>query len=320
MPHSGQLLCFFFPPPAIQHSLRAVMYPAPIEAYFAPRTIDEALRCLAEAGGDAAFVAGGMSLMQAMKARLAAPRALIDLNGVEELSGLARGPRSLTVRPMTRYREIAATSALHGALQALGDAAARVGDRQVRNAGTIGGSLCWNYVASCMPNACLCLDATLVLASLAGGARSVPIGEFLVGPLETARRDDELLIEIVFPASIRRGIGSAYRKYGGAVDGLPVVGIAAQVEVDEAGLCAHARFSVGGILPTARAFEGVDEILRGRPGTLADFAEAAAAAADAIETQSDRLASAHYRKVLIRTLGRDVLAEAHARASNGTGS
>ena len=290
------------------------MYPAPIEAYFAPRTIDEALRCLAEAGDGAMFIAGGMSLMQAMKARLAAPHALIDLNEVEELGGLAKGPRGATVRPMTRYRELAATSGLHGALQAICDAAATVGDRQVRNAGTIGGSLCWNYVASCMPNVCLCLDATLVLASLEGGERAVPIDDFLIGPLETARRDDELLIEINFPTAKYRGVGSAYRKYGGTVDGLPIVGIAAFIEVDEEGLCTDARFSVGGILPTARRFEAVRDILCGRPGTPESFAEAARAAADAIETQTDHLASANYRKVLIRTLGRDVLAEAHARA------
>ena len=197
------------------------MYPAPIEAYFAPKTIEEALGCLAEAGDGAMFIAGGMSLMQAMKARRLAPRALIDLNEVEELSGLAKGPRGVTVRPLTRYRELTATSALHGALQAIGDAAATVGDRQVRNAGTIGGSLCWNYVASCMPNVCLCLDATLVLASLDGGERTVPIEEFLVGPLETARRDDELLIEINFPSSKHYGVGSAYKKYGATVDGLP---------------------------------------------------------------------------------------------------
>ncbi|MDE0202833.1 MAG: xanthine dehydrogenase family protein subunit M [Rhodospirillaceae bacterium] len=291
------------------------MYPAPIEAYFAPTTIDEALECLAEAGDDAVFIAGGMSLMQAMKARLVTPRALIDLNEVEELSGLARGPRGVTVRPLTRYRELAATSALHGALQAIGDAAATVGDRQVRNAGTIGGSLCWNYVASCMPNVCLCLDATLVLASLAGGERTVPIEEFLIGPLETARQDDELLVEIEFPPAPYSGVGSAYRKYGATVDGLPIVGIAAKVDVDEAGRCTDARFSVGGILPTAQRFDGVDDVLRGRPGTPETFAEAASAAAEAIETQTDTLASAHYRKVLIRTLGRDVLAEAHARAT-----
>ena len=290
------------------------MYPAPIEAYFAPKTIEEALRHRADAGDDAVFIAGGMSLMQAMKARLMAPRALIDLNEVEELSGLARGPRGVTVRPLTRYRELARTTALRGALQAIGDAAATVGDRQVRNAGTIGGSLCWNYVASCMPNVCLCLDATLVLTSLAGGEREVPIDEFLIGPLETALRDDELLIEINFPRSNDRGTGGAYRKIGATVDGLPIVGITALIEADGAGVCTHARFSVGGVLPTAQRFDGVREILRGRPGTDAAFAEAARAAADAIETQTDHLASAHYREVLIRTLGREVLAEAHARA------
>ena len=293
------------------------MYPAPIEAYFAPRTIDGALQCRAEAGDDAMFIAGGMSLMQAMKARLATPRALIDLNEVEELSGLAKGPRGVTVRPLTRYRELAITTALHGALQAIGDAASTVGDRQVRNAGTIGGSLCWNYVASCMPNVCLCLDATLVLASLEGGERGVPIDEFLIGPLETARRDDELLVEINFPASKVHGVGSAYKKYGGTVDGLPIVGIAALIEVDETGLCTDARFSVGGILPTAQRFDGVGDALLGRPATPEAFAETASAAADAIETQADHLASAHYRKVLIRTLGRNVLAEAHARATGG---
>ena len=293
------------------------MYPAPIEAYFTPRTIEEALQCRAEVGDDATFIAGGMSLMQAMKARMVTPPALIDLNEVEELSGLAKGPRSVTVRPMTRYRELAVTTALHGALQAIGDAASTVGDRQVRNAGTIGGSLCWNYVASCMPNVCLCLDATLVLASLEDGERSVSIEEFLIGPLETARRDDELLVEINFPASKVHGVGSAYKKYGGTVDGLPIVGVAALIEVDAAGNCTDARFSVGGILPTARRFDGVGDVLCDRPGTPAAFAEAASAAADAIETQTDHLASAHYRKVLIRTLGREVLAEAHARATGG---
>ena len=290
------------------------MYPAPIEAYFAPKTIEEALQHRADAGDGAAFIAGGMSLMQAMKARLAAPCALIDLNEVEELSGLARGPRGVTVRPLTRYRELAVTSALHGALQAIGDAAATVGDRQVRNAGTVGGSLCWNDVASCMPNACLCLDATLILTSLAGGERTVPIDEFLIGPLETALRDDELLMEINFPPSKYRGVGSAYRKLCATVDGLPIVGIAALIDVDESGVCTDARFSVGGVLPTAQRFRGVRALLCGRPGTRETFAEAASAAADAIETQTDLLASAHYRKVLIRTLGRDVLAEAYARA------
>ena len=299
------------------------MEPAPIEAFYAPKTIDEALECLAEAG--AAFLAGGTSLMPARScvnegARPVAPRALIDLNEVEELSGLARGPRGLTVRPMTRYRALAATSGLHGALQAVGDAAAALGDRQLRNAATIGGGLCGNAVASCMPAVCLCLGATLVLASAAGGTRAVPIDAFLTGPGETARRDDELLVEIVFPPLKYRGVGSAYRKHGVTLDGVtpggpPVVGVAAAVEIDEAGRCTGARFAVGGIAPTARRFDEIDDLLRGRPGGRAAFAEAAAAAADAIEAQSDAAASAARRKALIRTLGRDALAAACARAA-----
>ena len=101
------------------------------------------------------------------------------------------------------------------------------------------------------------------------------------------------------------------------MDGLPIVGIAASIQVDEAGLCSDVRFSVGGVLPTAQRFDGVRELLRGRPGTPAAFAEAARAAADAIETQSDHLATARYRKVLVRTLGRDVLAAAYTRALGG---
>lgn len=290
------------------------MEPAPIEAYYAPKTIDEALACRARAGDGAAFLAGGTSLMPAVNARLAAPRAVIDLNEVEELSGLARGPRGLTVRPMTRCRALAASSGLHGALQAIGDAAAALGDRQLRNAATIGGGLCRDAVASCMPAVCLCLGATLVFAPAAGGARAVPIDAFLAGPHATARRDGALLVEIVFPPPQYRGVGSAYRKHGATPDGPPVVGVAAAVAVDAAGRCTGASFAVGGLAPTARRFDGIDALLRGRPGTRTAFADAAAAAADAIEAQSDAAASAARRKALIRTLGRDALAAAHARA------
>ena len=291
------------------------MYPAPIEDYAAPRTVEEALRCRAGMGDGAAFIAGGLSLMQAMRARETAPRALIDLNGVEELRGIAKGPRTVTVRPMTRYRALAATTGLHGALMAITDAAATLGDRQVRNAGTIGGNLCWNDTASCMPAVCLCLDATLVLASPAKGERTLPVAAFLAGPRATALAHDELLVEIAFPAGPPDRAGSAYAKCAATADGPPIVGIAAAIEVDGDGRCTAARFSVGGTLPGAQAFDGVREILRGRRGTQKVFAEAAAAAAEAIETQSDRLAGAGYRRVLIRTLGRDVLATAHARAT-----
>jgi carbon-monoxide dehydrogenase medium subunit len=293
------------------------MYPAPIEIYERPATIAEAIEAMGAAGEDTVFIAGGMSLMQAVKARLVQPRGMIDLNDIEELEGLSKGPRGVAIRAMTRYRNLMKVSALHGAHQAITDAASTVGDRQVRNAGTIGGSLCWNYVASCMPTAVLCLGAELELHSPSGGERRVAITDFLLGPLETARDDQELLVEIHLPkASLNAA--SAYKKYGGTVDGLPIIGVAAYVEVDDEGRCTDARLAVGGILPCAQRFDGIADVLRGRPGDEKNLSDAAAAAADAIETQSDHWASAHYRKVLIRTLGRTVLTRAHRRAHEKT--
>ncbi len=127
------------------------MYPAVIEDYVAPTTIDGALKALAEHGEGAHFIAGGQSLMQAVKARLIRPTCLVDLQHVAELRGIAVDGTGVRIGAMTRYREVAADGRLDGAYQALRDAASHVGDRQVRNRGTLGGSLCWNFIAACMP-------------------------------------------------------------------------------------------------------------------------------------------------------------------------
>ena len=116
------------------------MYPAPIENYLAPETVQEALQALgAQAAGEAQFIAGGQSLMQAIKSRLISPRTLIDLQHVVELKGVSAGANGVRLGAMTRYRDIAAEERLNGAYEALRDAASHVGDRQVRNRGTIGG-------------------------------------------------------------------------------------------------------------------------------------------------------------------------------------
>ena len=137
------------------------MYPAPIARYERPATIAEALEAMAGAGEGALYLAGGTAAMPAVNARALRPCALVDLGGVEELDGIAKGPRGVAIRPMTRLRNLAGVSALHGAHQAITDAAATMGDRQVRNAGTIGGGLFWKGGAACMATAALCLDAVL---------------------------------------------------------------------------------------------------------------------------------------------------------------
>ncbi len=296
------------------------MYPAPIDEYFSPATVEEALKLVAERPGDAHFIAGGQSLMQAIKSRLVQPRCLIDLNNVAELREISVGGEGVRIGAMVRYRDIAADERLNGAYQAVRDAASTVGDRQVRNRGTIGGSLCWNYLAACMPPASIGVGAQIELVSSEGGSRSMAAEDFLGGPLETAREENEVLVAVTLPPAPQNA-GSAYRKWGLLTDALPVIGIATRVELDGGGACSGARFAVGGLATGPRRSAAAEDALAGKTADDADGLGAAAdAAAAEIETQSDMWAGAAYRKQLIRALGREVLTEAFARAGSGSRS
>ena len=289
------------------------MYPAPIDEYVRPATVADALAALGRYDdGDAAFIAGGQSLMQAVKARLVRPRCLIDLQAVSGLSGIDVGADGVRIGPMTRYAEIAGDERLDGACAALRDAAERVGDRQVRNRGTIGGSLCWNYVAACMPPTAIGLGAQLELTAAGGGTRTLAAEDFLGGPLETAREENEILTAIDIPAA--GNAGSAYKKWGLVTDALPVIGVCVSLTVAE-GRCASARVAVGGLAdgPT-RSAAGEAALTGVAAGDGDGIAAAMDAAAAEIETQADLWADSDYRKQLIRSLGAEVTATAFARA------
>ena len=288
------------------------MYPAVIEDYLRPTTVAEALAALAKYGsGEAIFIAGGQSLMQAIKSRMARPRCLIDLQSVAELKGIKRA-NGLTLGAYTRYVEIAEDTSIPAAYAALRDAAQRVGDRQVRNRGTIGGSCCWNYVASCMPAVVLALDGTLHLQAANGKTRQVGVDDFLIAPFETARADDEILTAISFKDAPRTG--SAYKKWGLVTDALPVVGVCVNVTIDAAGKCTAARVSLSGLSAGAQRAPAGEAALVGSAGDLAAIDKACAAIAAAADAQSDKWADTAYRLQLIRTLGREVATTAFARA------
>ncbi len=293
------------------------MYPAPIDEYVRPATVSDALAALGRYDeGDAVFVAGGQSLMQAVKARLVRPRCLIDLQAVDGLSGIDAGADGLRIGPMTRYVEIAGHGGLGGAYGALGDAASHVGDRQVRNRGTIGGSLCWNYVAACMPPVAIGLGATLELTAADGSTRSLAAEEFLGGPLETAREENEILTAITIPAAAGNA-GSAYKKWGLVTDALPVIGVCVSLAVAD-GRCAAARVAVGGLATGPQRASAAEAALAGTAaGDAAAIGAAMEAAAAEIETQHDLWADSDYRKQLIRSLGAEVAGSAFARATGG---
>jgi carbon-monoxide dehydrogenase medium subunit len=252
--------------------------------------------------------------MQAVKARLINPECLVDLQAVDELKGISSDGQGVKIGPMTRYVEIAGDERLRGAYQALIDAASHVGDRQVRNRGTIGGSVCWNYIAACMPPTVLGLGATLQLGGN-GGRREVAADDFFKGPLETARRDDEILLSINLPPAANKA-GSAYKKWGLVRDALPVIGVCAYVELDKDGACSQARVAVGGLESGPRRAKAAESVLQGKKASDGAAIRAAmAAAADEIDTQGDLWADAEYRKQLIRTLGEDVVQTALTRAA-----
>jgi aerobic carbon-monoxide dehydrogenase medium subunit len=216
---------------------------------------------------------------------------------------------------MTRYVELAAEERLAPAYGALIDAARHVGDRQVRNRGTIGGSVCWNYIAACMPAVALTLDATMNLVSGSGGQRSLPAREFIGAPLETARRDDELLVSLQLPAPPKNA-GSGYRKWSLLSDGLPVIGACVYVETDSSGRCARARVGFGGLASGPKRSPAAEAKLVGCGPEDADaLGGAMAAAAEELETQGDLWADPAYRSNLIRTLGTEMAATALRRAT-----
>ncbi len=292
------------------------MYPAPIDDYVRPESVEDALAALSGCEeGDAVFVAGGQSLMQAVKSRLLRPKRLIDLQAIGALSGVEAGADGVRIGPTTRYVAIAGDTRLDGAYEALRDAAGHVGDRQVRNLGTVGGSLCWNYVAACMPPTVIALDATLTLRSAGSGERQIAAEDFIGGPLETARSEDEILTAIALPPA-KPNAGSAYKKWGLVADALPVIGACVYAEVQD-GRCSSARVAVGGLATGPRRSAAAEAALAGvAPGDSAGIAAAMEAAADEIETQEDLWADSAYREQLIRSLGAEVAAAALARAAN----
>src|SRR5436309_2761461 len=201
------------------------MYPAQFE-YFRPTTIDEAVKLLAQHGEDAKLLAGGHSLIPAMKLRLARPKAVVDLGRISNLSYIREANGRLAIGAMTTHGEIGASSLLRSRCPLLPETASHIGDMQVRNKGTIGGSLAHADPAADWPAAILALDAELEIVG-PRGPRTVPAARFFVDLLQTAIGAGEILSEIRVPAT-RRSV--AYVKTEQKASGFALTGVAAVID------------------------------------------------------------------------------------------
>ena len=293
------------------------MKPAPFD-YFTPATLDEALALLAEHGADAKPLAGGQSLIPAMNFRLARPAALVDLNRIGELSYIrserdGRGGGATAIGAMTRQRAVERSEVVARAAPLLAEAMPSIAHPQIRNRGTVGGSIAHADPSAELPAVMLALEARFRTRS-ATGERSVPASEFFKGLLETALQPGELLVEIAVPPLLPRS-GTAFLELARRHGDYALVGVAAVVTLDARGRCTAARITFlsvgdGPVLATeaGKTLAGQtpsEELLR---------AAADAAATRDVDPPSDIHASAAYRRQLVAVLTRRALARAFERA------
>ncbi len=289
------------------------MKPAPF-AYFAPHNLDEALDLLAQHGYDGKVLAGGQSLIPTMNFRLAQPAALVDINRVSALAFLDEDAGGgLRIGALTRQRTLERSAAVARRAPLLHATMPYIAHVQIRNRGTIGGSLAHADPAAELPAVMVALGARFRLQSRRG-ARWVAAADFYIGLFATALQEDELIVEIALPAMAPRSgwsVQEIARRHGDYA----IVGVAAVVELDSAGLCSAARlvyFSVGeGPTPAPSA----GALLLGRPASDDAIAAAArTAATQDIEPLGDIHATPGYRRHLVEVLGRRALHEAFGRA------
>jgi carbon-monoxide dehydrogenase medium subunit len=278
--------------------------------YSAPNNLNEALALLA--GGNAKVLAGGMSLIPLMKLRLAAPDHLVDLSRVADLKSIREEAGSIRIGAMTTHWEIESSPLLRAKSPLLAVAASNIGDVQVRNMGTIGGSIAHADPAADYPASLLALEAKVRIVS-AKGERTLGIVEFLVDALTTALDPGEIVREIIVPVEAA-GTGVSYQKMVQPASGFAIVGAAARVQ-KSGGKVSLVRVGMTGLAGKAFRATGVENLLAGTGGTAADVQKAAAVVADGIDANADLHASAAYRRQMAKVYTARALTQALSRAS-----
>ena len=286
--------------------------------YHRPKTVEAALRLLTELGPDAKILAGGQSLMVLMKLRLSSPAHVIDISRIAGLRRFRILDGQLRLGALVTHWTIESAPAVRRAAPVLAETAAAVGDLQVRNLGTIGGSLAHADPAADYPATMLALDAEFVLQGH-GGDRTVPASDFFQGVMATAMQPDELFVEVRVPVAPAR-FGAAYLKMPNPASGFALTGVAAAVGLDGDGGATHVRVGVTGLGPAAYRARGVEEAVAGREPTDELLARASGTAADGVEANADIHATAAYRQHLARVFTRRALALARDRATGGRAS
>ncbi|HEY8768627.1 MAG TPA: xanthine dehydrogenase family protein subunit M [Dehalococcoidia bacterium] len=268
--------------------------------YLAPSSLDEALSLLTKHGDEAKLLAGGHSLIPIMKLRLAQPKFLIDIGRVSGLADIREDSGAISVGSLATHHAVETSELLKSKLPLLPETAAAVGDVQVRNRGTIGGSLVHADPASDLPATALALGAELRVAG-PRGQRSIKAEDFFVGLLTTAIAPDEILTEVRFPL-LPAKTGAAYVKVRNKASHYAIVGVAAVLTLGGDGRCQQARIGLTGVTHKPQRASAAESALAGQALDDGVIAEAAGLAADGIKALSDIHASAEFRLHLAKVM------------------
>jgi aerobic carbon-monoxide dehydrogenase medium subunit len=286
------------------------MIPAKFE-YHAPTTLRQAVTTLRKYDGEARVLAGGMSLVPMMKLRLANLAAVVDLGRIQGLAGVEHAADgSLVIGPMTTHYQIESSDVVQRVAPILAEAASRVGDVQVRNRGTIGGSVAHADPAADLAAAILVLEA---MFSIVGGPRrrTVRADKMFVDAYTSALDEGEIIAEVRIPATAPR-TGWSYQKLANNAR-FAVVGIAALLSTDEKGICTRARVAVTGAGPAPARARATERFIIGKELTPTTIAKAATRATNGIEFLGDVHASPEYREHLTEEITKRALTEACQR-------
>lgn len=288
------------------------MFPANF-GYVAARSVEEALQLMAQHGEDGKLLAGGHSLIPAMKLRLQSPQTLIDLGNVPGLRGITLEGNNLVIGALTVHADIASSELVRKHVPALAEAAAVIGDVQVRNRGTIGGSVAHADPAADLPVVLTALNASFVAQS-AAGKRTISVDDFFTDFYTTALNANEIVTEIRVPI-LSAGTGSAYAKLPHPASGYVVVSAAAVISRQASGTCTASRIAIGGLGSGPIRAIATELALQGKPLTTQIIAAAATKAAEETDPVDDSYAGAEYKRHVATVYARKAIEAAVERAA-----
>jgi aerobic carbon-monoxide dehydrogenase medium subunit len=274
--------------------------------YHAPHSTKEAIDLLSKLGSETKILAGGMSLIPMMKLRLASPEHVIDINGIRELEYVREDSGSLLIGSLTRHHTLESSNLVQQRVPLLSETATQIGDPQVRNLGTIGGSLAHCDPSGDLGAAILALRGELTILG-AKGERRLKIDDFQLDMFSSALEAQEILTQVSVPVPGRRS-GHSYKKLERKAGDFATAGVAVQISLDERGVFQSAGIGLTALGPTNLRARKAEGALLGKEPSDKLIAEAAAAAADEAEPSNDPLrGSAEYKRDMARVLAQRAL-------------